>query len=136
MICYVSLCATPATTVVVVLSLEYIQKPHPMEELQLLLDAMRGAHQQEGGEPAAMRGRLLPVWYLPEKELLAAIRGFRAPDQDELHRKWADALESIYGITAVRSDQVRSCWMRMVSIHAGLHPPSMLCLGVCHTHQS
>jgi hypothetical protein len=93
--------------VVVVLSLAYIQKPYPMEELQLLLNAMRGVH-QEGDADAAKRGRLLPIWYLPEKDLVNAIREFRAPGQDELHRKWADALESIYGITAVRYDQVHS----------------------------
>jgi hypothetical protein len=92
--------------VVVVLSKEYIQKPYPMEELQLLLDAM-----QEPGEgtpaSAAKRGRLLPVWYLKERELQEAIAKFRAGEA-EMHQKWGAALQRIYGITAVRDDQVGS----------------------------
>jgi hypothetical protein len=114
------ICFAAVTAVVVVLSKEYVQKPHPMEELQLLLDAMQRS--EESTPATAKRGRLLPVWYMSESELLEAIQRFRAPDQDEQHKKWGAALHSIYGLTAVRRDQVRDLLFGRRGVQLGFTP--------------
>jgi hypothetical protein len=106
--------------VVVVVSKEFISKPYPMEELQLLL------HWQSQGSPAVM----LPVFYHISLEQLGqniavyklAAAGKRTPLQRAWAKEqwskdfkmptpqqlgqWAEDLGRLHGTTGVREDQV------------------------------
>jgi hypothetical protein len=93
----------PYPAVVLLLSKEFVSKPYPMEELQLLLGWKRQ------GSPA----KLLPVFYnLTCKDLYTIIARYKAEAaqgsafEHVQKKQWVEDLEGLLGITGLRNDQV------------------------------
>jgi hypothetical protein len=83
--------------VVVVLSKEFISKPYPMEELQLLLEWQRQ------GSPAV----LLPVYHgIAYEGVINQAAEYQEAGKGTRQRQWAKDLSLLANITSFRADQV------------------------------
>jgi hypothetical protein len=84
--------------VVLVLSKEFISKPYPMQELQLLL------HWRAHGSVA----QLLPVYHgITYEEVGSTIAQYQETQEGTIEWQWAKDLSLLCNITGARTDQVR-----------------------------